>query len=136
MDARGNFRLRLARQPAKRLCRLAASKQLARILFRNSGNQRDGTARIRHLGRNGKNRVYGDRHRQLASLAIVDDPAFGRDFFGALLLMLRALLEAAVAEDLQIDQAKADDPAPENKDACEKVEPEIRAVAGCAGGHW
>jgi hypothetical protein len=49
--------------------------------------------------------------------------------------MLRALCEAAVTEDLQINQPAADDRTPENKDACQKIEPEIRAVAGCAGGH-
>jgi hypothetical protein len=38
-----------------------------------------------------------------------------------LLLVLGALLKAAVTEDLQVDQAAADDAAPENKNACEEI---------------
>jgi hypothetical protein len=35
--------------------------------------------------------------------------------------VLGALLEAAITEDLQIDQAAADDAAPKNENACKKV---------------
>jgi hypothetical protein len=66
---------------------------------------------------------------------VVDDAALGRNFFGALLLMLGSLLKAAVTEDLQIDETEANDRAPQNKDARQDIESEICAVAGCAGGH-
>jgi hypothetical protein len=49
--------------------------------------------------------------------------------------MLGAVLEAAVTKHLQIDQAETDDPAPKDKDARQQVEPKVRAIAGCTGGH-
>jgi hypothetical protein len=42
-----------------------------------------------------------------------------------LLLVLGTLLEAAITEDLQIDQASADDAAPKYENACKKVQPEV-----------
>ena len=48
--------------------------------------------------------------------------AGGLLFFGPLLLVLGTLFEAAVTEDLQIDQAETDSPTPKNEDACQKVE--------------
>ena len=51
------------------------------------------------------------------------------------MLMLGALLKGAVAEDLQIHQAGADAAAPQNKNASEKIEAKMGAVADCAGSH-
>jgi hypothetical protein len=45
--------------------------------------------------------------------AIINDPAFWRELEAALLLMLGAALEIAVAENLEIDEAQADDDEPE-----------------------
>ena len=71
---------------------------------------------------------------QLAPLTVINNPAARRNFFRALLLMLGPLLEAAIAKDLQIHQARADGAAPENENPCQQIQPEIRAIAGC-GGH-
>ncbi len=76
--------------------------------------------------------IHRDRHGQLAAGAVVDDSALGCDFRGALLLVLRSLLEIAVAENLQIDQAQADGAGPEHQDCRQQVESFVRAVAGCA----
>ena len=64
--------------------------------------------------------------------AVVDDSAFGCDFRGALLLALSSLLEIAIAENLQIDQAQADAAGPEHQDPGQKVESFVCAVAGCS----
>jgi hypothetical protein len=45
------------------------------------------------------------------------------------------LLEAAVAENLQIHQAQANCATPQDKNAREEVEATVGAVAGCASGH-
>ena len=55
--------------------------------------------------------IHRDRHGQFAAGTVVDDSALGRNFRGALLLVLRALLEITVAENLQIDQAEQIAPA-------------------------
>ena len=47
--------------------------------------------------------------------AVVDDAALGGEFEAALLLMLGAALEVAVAEDLQVDEPDADDDEPETE---------------------
>jgi hypothetical protein len=44
--------------------------------------------------------------------------------------MFRLLHEAAVAEDLEVDQAAADDHAPKQKHTAEDVKPEILAAIG------
>ena len=62
-----------------------------------------------------ESRVDLDRHRQFAAGAVVDDAAFRGEIKTALLLMLGAALEIAVTEDLQIDEAHADDQKPEAK---------------------
>jgi hypothetical protein len=45
--------------------------------------------------------------------AIVNDSAFGRELEAALLLVLGPALELAIAKDLEIDEAQADDDEPE-----------------------
>jgi hypothetical protein len=52
-----------------------------------------------------------------------------------LLLVLRALLELAVSEDLEIEQTKTDGAAPDDEHAREDIEAEVSAVAGSRRGH-
>jgi hypothetical protein len=68
-------------------------------------------------------------------IAVKDDAAWRGDFFGPLLLMLSALLELAVREDLQVNQAETDCAAPENEDPSQAIEAEIGAAAGGARSH-
>jgi hypothetical protein len=68
-------------------------------------------------------------------LAVVDNAPAGGDLFRPLLLALRAVLEGSVSEDLQIYEANRNCSAPQNEDTCQNVEPEVGAIAGCAGGH-
>src|SRR5262249_9754800 len=133
-NAGRNFRIGLARQPAKCLCRFALREQLAWVLLRDSGHERNGAARLRHFGWNRKHRIHVDGHCQLATLPVINDAAARRDFFGTLLLMLCPLLEAAVAKTVQMHQARADGAAPKNEYSREQIQPDVRAVAGC-GGH-
>src|SRR5213078_3491986 len=73
---------------------------------------------------------------QRASLAVVDHTAPRGDFLGWVLVMLCPLLERAVTENLEINQACANSATPQDKETSQNVEAKIRAVACCTGGHW
>jgi hypothetical protein len=68
------------------------------------------------------------------AVAIKNDAARSGDLFRPLLLMLCALFEFAVGKNLEIDQAKADYAAPQDKRAREEIKAKVR-IAGSRGGH-
>src|ERR1019366_379247 len=73
-------------------------------------------------------RVHLDGHRQLTASAIVDDPAFRRKVEAALLLVLGAALEIAVAENWQRGEQQTDRRQPQAKQSRQGVEPESCVV--------
>ena len=122
---------------------LRATQQKVRAAWHLASNSRGSTlvmrairdmvpGKIGHFRGHGEHRIHRDRHRQLASGAIVDDAAFRGNFGGALLLVLRPGFKIAVAENLQVNQAQADRAGPEQQDPRQKVESFVRVVAGCA----
>ena len=62
------------------------------------------------------------RHREFVAGAIVDDSSLGGQRNRALLLVSRLLDESSVAEDLQVDQTRADRDAPEKQDRAQKIQ--------------
>jgi hypothetical protein len=52
-----------------------------------------------------------------------------------LLLVLFAIFEFTVAEDLQINQANGNRRTPKNENARQNIQAKVRAIARCAGGH-
>ncbi len=134
-DAVRGFSVRLARDPAEGARRFAFGQQLARVGLGNARHQGDGSGKIGHFRRYGEHRIHRNRHRQFASGAVVDDSPLRGNFGSALLLVLGSLLEVAVTEDLQIDQAQANGSGPEHKHCAQQVKPFVRVVAGCARRH-
>ena len=121
--------LRATQQKVRAALHLASSSRGSALVMRAISEMVPARSGI--SAGHGEYGIHGDRHRQFAARAVVDDAALGCDFRGALLLALRSLLEISVAENLQIDQAQADAAGPEHKDPAQQVEPFVRAVAGC-----
>ena len=94
--------------PAKRFVSAAISQDEARVFTRNACDQRDRIGKVGHLAGHGKGRIHHDGHGQFVALAVEDNAALGGHVDRTLLLVVGALLEIAVAEDLQIDQTQAD----------------------------
>src|SRR5690242_12239527 len=88
---------------------------LGGISFEDSAENLRVRVDIRDLGRNGKDRINLDGHRQLVAAAIVDITANRRDFNTALLLAHGALRVIAVVDHLKADEAAADQQKPEGK---------------------
>src|SRR5437588_9363089 len=136
LDTLRNFRIGLACDPAKRARSLALGQDFARIFFRYASDEGNRLCQVRNFCGNGESRVYIDGHREFAARPVVDDAALGRNFNGALLLVLGALFELAVLEDLQVDQAQADGKKPQQQNSAQEVEPELRTAAGRTRRHY
>jgi len=108
----------------------AIGENHARIVFRDAGNQADSIGEIGGFGRYDEGRVHVDGHRQLVASTIVDNAAARREVEAALLLVLRAALEIAVAEYLEINQANADDHHPQAEQSRQGVNTDSCAVGG------
>ena len=72
----------------KVLCALAVGQHSRGSSLGDAGDQGNGAGKIRNFRGHGESRIHRDRHGQFTPGAIVDDAALGRDFIGALLLML------------------------------------------------
>ena len=135
-DALNHFGIGLSRHPAKGLVGAAVGEHDAGIVFRDARNQADGIGKVGSFRGHHEGRVHLDGHRQLTSSAIVDNAAFRRKIKAALLLVLRAALEIAVAENLEIDQPQTDRQQPQAKQSRQGVEPESCAVRRGARRHF
>ncbi len=114
-DAIDLFGVSLSCHPAEGLVGAAVREYDAGIVFGDARNQADGIGEIGSFRGHHEGRVHLDGHRQLTAGAIVDDAAFRRKIEAALLLVLGAALEIAVAENLQIDEPQTDRQQPQAK---------------------
>src|SRR2546430_17261141 len=101
-DTLGSFGIRFGRHPAERPGSFALGQQFARIGLGDSCDERDGSRQVGHFGGNRKGGIHGNGHGQLASSTVINYAAFGGNFRGALLLVLRALLKISVTKNLEI----------------------------------
>ena len=125
-----DVRVGFSRDPAESLVSPAVGQHHARVPAADARNQRDGIGQIGNLAGNGEGRIDQDRHGERVALAVVDDTALGGDIHRALLLLVGALLEISVAENLKVNQAQADGAEPQDEQTSQKVEPVIRTIAG------
>src|SRR5579864_516915 len=129
------FLVDLARDPAEGARGVYAVEDLVRIVAEYLTEQGRSGGWIRNLAGDGEDGVYGNRHRQLVAIAVVDDAPLGSDIERALLLSLGALDVIAVLKDLQADKAPADHQQPNNEDACEEIKPPLGARGRSLGSH-
>ena len=74
------------------------------------------------LNRHGKDRVHLHRHGQLVQIAVVQNAAPRRDFKRALLLLLRALNEFLMANNLEPEKTACDRAGPKKKEQADQPE--------------
>ncbi len=127
IDAFDGLVIGLARHPAEGLVRAAVRQHDVVVITRDARDERNRGGKIFDFGGHGERGIHQHRHGQLVARAVVDDAALGGQRDGTLLLVSGLLDELAVAEDLQEDQAAADDDAPEKKHGAEQVEPGVFA---------
>ena len=134
-DPLAGFRVHLARDPGEGVRRLEPRHHLPRVAVQDARQQAGGVLRVGNFAGNGKHRVHRNGHGQLVAVAVVNDAAAGRHRNRALLLPLRALQPVAVTEDLQLNQAEADESTPQKQEAPEQVQPPLRVLQQAISRH-
>src|SRR6202521_4271292 len=135
-DALNHFGIRLPCHPTEGLVGATIGEHGAGIVFRDARNQADRIGKVGSFRGHHEGRVHLDGHCQLTSSAIVDNAALRRKIKAALLLVLRAAFEIAIAKDLEIDQPQTDRQQPQAKQSRQGVEPESCAVRRGARRHF
>ncbi len=104
------------------------SEQFVRIDIENPREKAGCGGRIRNFAGHGEKRIYRDRHGQFLAVPVVDHATTRRKLNGSLLLVGSAGDEITVVDDLQLNQAEADQAEPEDENGAEEVQPLCCAV--------